>query len=96
MPALTKEQATEKLAQDVEQARLAALSEIYAELFPEQPAVRIPSASELAQRIRAGLEWEEIVDLWNVVFPKDRNVWYDEEDDRIHYDEELVGYADAG
>lgn len=96
MLALTKEQATEKLAEEVEKARPTALSEIYAELFPEKPAVRIPSASELAARVRAGLEWEEVVDLWNVVFPKDRNVWYDEEDDKLHYDDRLVGYADAG
>jgi hypothetical protein len=29
------------------------------------------------------------------VFPADRNVWYDEEEDKIHYNEEAVGYAEA-
>ena len=38
---------------------------------------------------------EEIVDLWNVLFPADRNVWYDEQEDKIHYTEELVGYAEV-
>ena len=38
---------------------------------------------------------EEIVDLWNVLFPADRNVWYDEQEDKIHYNEELVGYAEV-
>ena len=42
----------------------------------------------------SGLEAEEIVDLWNVVFPEDRNVWYDEEAKTIHFNEEVVGYAD--
>ena len=53
-----------------------------------------PSATDLALHIRSGLEAEEIVDLWNVVFPGDRNVWYNEEDDEIHYNEEAVGYVD--
>jgi hypothetical protein len=35
-----------------------------------------------------------MVDLWNVVFPKDRNVWYDEEATAIHFNEEMAGYAD--
>jgi len=96
MPALSKEQATERLAEAIEKARATALSEIFSELFPERSAAEIPNPSDLAGHVREGLEWEEIVDLWNVVFPKDRNVWYDEEDDKLHYDEQLVGYADAG
>jgi hypothetical protein len=95
MPALSKNQATEKLAAVVEKARPSALAEIYAELFPEKSPGTTPSASQLAKHVRGGLAAEEIVDLWNVVFPADRNVWYDEEKNEIHYNEELVGYADA-
>lgn len=94
MPALTKKQATEKLAVVVEKANPTILAEIYAELFPEQPPTASPSAADLAQHIRTGLEVEEVVDLWNVVFPADRNVWYDEEQSQIHYNEEAVGYTD--
>ncbi len=94
MPALPKNQAAEKLATVVEKSKSTTLAEIYAELFPEKPAATQTSATDLAQHIRSGLEAEEIVDLWNVVFPADRNVWYDEEDDEIHYNEEAVGYAD--
>lgn len=94
MPALSKNQATEKLATLVEQAKPSALAEIYSELFPENPAAAHLSAAELARHIRSGLEAEEIVDLWNVVLPADRNVWYNEEDDVIRYNEEVVGYAD--
>lgn len=94
MPALSKNEATEKLATVVENGKPTALSEIYAELFPERPAAAQPSAADLARHIRSGLEAEEIVDLWNVVFPADRNVWYNEEDDEIRYNEEAVGYAE--
>lgn len=78
MPALSKNQATERLASLVEKAKPATLAEIYSELFPEKPAVIHPSAADLARQIRNGLAAEEIVDLWNVVLPADRNVWYNE------------------
>jgi hypothetical protein len=93
MPALSTSEAAERLAKVVEQAT--ALSEIYAELFPEKPAMATPTSADLAQHVRSGLEAEELVDLWNVVFPADRNVWYDEEDEKIHFNEEAVGYAEA-
>ncbi|MHC5541359.1 hypothetical protein ACYOEI_24320 [Singulisphaera rosea] len=48
----------------------------------------------MARHIRDGLEAEEIVDLWNVVFPTDRHVWYDEGSRVIHYNEEMVGSSD--
>jgi hypothetical protein len=81
MPALSKAEAAERLAVGVERAKPSDLPEIYAELFP-------------ARHIRGGLAAEEMVDLWNVVFPEDRNVWYDEETRAIHFNEEMAGYAD--
>lgn len=95
MPALTTHEAAERLASGIEQARPSALPEIYAELFPETPPVAELSQAALASHVRSGLKAEELVDLWNVVFPADRNVWYDEEDDRIHYNQELVGTAES-
>jgi hypothetical protein len=94
MPALSKTEAAEKLAIGVEKAKSYDLPEIYSELFPEQTPSTPPVASEIAKYIRNGLEAEEIVDLWNVVFPEDRNVWYDEEEKAIHFNEEVVGYAE--
>jgi hypothetical protein len=43
-----------------------------------------------------GLEVEEILALWSVVFPKQRRVWFDEDESLVHYDEktEPVGKAD--
>ncbi|MBX3412742.1 MAG: hypothetical protein KF708_08645 [Pirellulales bacterium] len=95
MPALSTNEAADRLAKGIENAKPTALTEIYAELFPEMPAASVLSAVELAQHVRSGLEAEELVDLWNVVFPADRNVWYDEEDEKIHYNEEALGYAEA-
>lgn len=95
MPALSTNEAAERVAKGVENANPTALTEIYAELFPETPAATALSATDLAQHVRSGLEAEELVSLWNVVFPADRNVWYDEEDEKIHYNEEALGYAEA-
>lgn len=95
MAFLKKPQAVEKLAEGIEKAKRNALAEIYAELFPEKPTPATLVAAELAQHVRKGLEAEEIIDLWNVVFPADRNVWYDEEDDKIHLNEERIDYAEA-
>lgn len=94
MPALSKVDAVEKLAKVAERAKPSALTEIYAELFPEATLLSSPDASEIVRHIRTGLEVEEIVDLWNVVFPEDRNVWYDEESKTIHYNEEMAGSVD--
>lgn len=93
MPALTTDVAAERIAKVIEQAKPTTLTEIYAELFPEKPAAPVPTAVDLAQLVRSGLEAEELVSLWNVVFPGDRNVWFDEEDEKIHYNEESLGYA---
>ena len=95
MPALTKNQAVEQLAVVVETVKPSTLAEVYAELFPETPSSPPPSAKDVAQHIRNSLEAEEIVDVWNVVFPSHRNVWYDEEENQIHYNEEVVGYVDT-
>jgi len=94
MPAISMPEAAEKLAQCVEKAKPSDLVEIYLELFPKGPAPTNPVASDLAKHVRSELEPEEIVDLWNVVFPDDYHVWYNEETDEIHFNEELVGYAD--
>jgi hypothetical protein len=91
MPALSKAEAAERLATGVEKAKPSQLTEIYAELFPERTPAAAAVASEIARQIRGGLEAEEIVDLWNVVFPGDRNVWYDEESSAIHFNEEMAG-----
>ena len=83
-----------RVTRGVEKAKSTDLAKIYSELYPEKPLPAPPVASDIAKHIRSGLEAEEIVDLWNVVFPEDRNVWYDEEAKTIRYNEEMVGYID--
>ena len=100
MPAIPKNEAVERLAKAVEKASSEDLVEIYAELYPEKLELDIAStnaallAKEIAAHIREGIEPEEVVDLWNVVFPTDRDVYYDEEDDTLRYNERRLKYAE--
>ena len=94
MTKLSRKQAEEKLSLGVQRAQPFDLPEIYSELFPDKPVATSITANEIVSLIRNGLAVEEIVDLWNVVFPKDRNVRYDEEAGSLCYDEELAEYVD--
>jgi hypothetical protein len=94
MPEIPTAEAAETLASRVEKARPGDLAEIYSELFPETPLPTPLAASDIAKLIQSGLEPEELVDLWNIVFPKDRNVWYNEETKTIFYNEDMVEYVD--
>jgi hypothetical protein len=94
MPSLTKNDAVAKLAAMVRSARPSDLTEYYFELFPAEPATASPDPHELAEYVEHRLVGEEIVDLWNVVFPHDRHVWYDDESDQLHFNEVMVDYVD--
>ncbi len=69
--------------------------ETHNELFPFEP-LSVDGESKdveevrrkITRRIAEGLEAEEIIDLWNVVFPSDRNVWFDEENECVRFNEE--------
>jgi hypothetical protein len=89
VPDLTTTEAAEALARGVAKASPSALEQIYAELFPEKVAPTPLVAADIIRCIRAGLAAEEIVDLWNVVFPEDHDVRYDEETKAIHFMKEL-------
>jgi len=99
MPTLTKKRAVEALTAEVRKARPDDLVEIHNELFPREPTTEKAAERDLRSltakilnHIEKGLEVEEILDLWRVVFPDAREVWYDEEKNRLHYqtDEEAV------
>ena len=99
MATLSMREATEKLARAVESASSDCLAEIYEELFPEESAPEVSGADELAlaarlaDHVRSNLEPEEVIDLWNVVFPTDRHVHYDEEKDLVRFNEGEPWYA---
>ena len=94
MSEITLPDATEKLARAVEQAEPSLVPEIHAELFPWKNAPIPATATDMAKFIRGGLEPEELVDLWNVLFPEHRSVNFNEETKTIHFNEELAAYAD--
>jgi hypothetical protein len=96
MPVVTKDQALELLTNEV-QEKLGSdeLLEVYNELFPDDPYTEeevhedvTPMIEQLVDHITSGLEIDEVIDLWRLIIPKHRNVWYDEEEERIHYNEE--------
>jgi hypothetical protein len=97
MPAIRKSEAVEKLSQAVDAASSEDLADIYAELFPDRPRLRPEDAlhqrPEVDEYVRTKMEPEEMVDLWNVVFPSHRNVYYDDADELLCYDQEEPRYA---
>ena len=102
MATIMKPQAVDRLAQAVKVAPPDELVEIYNELFPEDPTNEDEANEDppaLVKRIVAhidnGLEVQEILDLWNVIFPLHRRVWFDEEQDLIHYREKIKPVAQA-
>lgn len=94
MPAVRRQEAVEQLAKVIEELKPSILAEVNEELFPEGNSSFGASGHELAEYVRKQLLDEEIVDLWNVVFPAHQNVWYDEESGEIHYNEELAGFPE--
>jgi hypothetical protein len=103
MATITKQQAVARLIQAVREAHHDDLVEIYNELFPEEPTTEAdaneePSAliEKIVAHINHGLEVEEILDLWNVIFPAHRGVWFDDDEGLMHYHEKIepVGPTD--
>ena len=94
MPTITIEAAVERIVSQIQQFGRDDLVEVYNEVFPHDPVTMdgdIENAGLLAavmSRVQEGLEVEEVIDLWNVVFPKHKNVWYDDEATNIRYNEE--------
>ncbi len=103
MATISKQEAVDRLTGAVRTARPDDLAEIHNELFPETPttenkAKENPSAfvEKIVAHINNGLEVQEILDLWNVIFPKHRRVRFDEDDGLIRYDDKIeqVGQVD--
>jgi hypothetical protein len=95
MPAIPQKEATQRILNEVRELQTYDLVEAFNELRPDSPKSSADPAVNkddlirvISSQINAGLEVEELVDLWNVVFPEDRNVWYDEEADALHVNEE--------
>jgi len=94
MTTITKQEAIDRLIRSMQAATSDDLVEIHNELFPEDPVkedqvqCKQPAMiGKILAHVRAGLEIEEILDLWNVIFPADREVWFDDVENVIHFDE---------
>lgn len=95
MPVVTKDQALELLTHELKEALGAdELLEVYKEIFPAGPLAeeeahqdRTPLTEQLVGHVNSGLEIDEVIDLWGLIFPRHRNVWYDEEVEGLHYTE---------
>lgn len=96
MPVVTKEQALELLTKEVqEKLGVDELVEVYNEAFPDHPYTEAaahqdttPLIEQLVELIHREQGVDEVMDLWGLIIPKTRNIWYDEEEDRIHFNEE--------
>lgn len=103
MATITTQNALERITEAVGKAHPDDLAEIYNELFPEAPATedsakanRTVLLERIVKHIDSGLEVQEVLDLWNVIFPRHRSIWFDDEEGLIHFDEngEPVGWAE--
>jgi hypothetical protein len=95
MPAIAKDEAVVRLTTAIQAAPADEMVEIYNEMFPRKAVPKEAAAADVApllakvnEHIRQGLEIEEIVDLWRVVFPKSRRLHFDEETESIRYNDD--------
>jgi hypothetical protein len=84
----------ERLAKAVEKASPEDLEVFHDEMFPYQPIPSPVPAEKLVRYIRDELEPSSAVDLWHVIFPQDRNIWYDEEEEVINVNGEPLRYRE--
>jgi len=91
MHTVTKAEAIERIAKAVEIAPVDLLVDVYREFHPLKPRLKISEvkpeilARELVGCIRTDTEMDQMVDLWHVMFPLDRKVRWDEDDQVLRY-----------
>jgi hypothetical protein len=101
MPAIKKDQAISKLTKAIHALQPDDIADVYNELFPEIPCDANSVKKDLRRfqkevfdHIDKGLEVEEILGLWRVVFPQDRRVQFNEETDELTYKDQEFLYAE--
>lgn len=102
MPTLTPKDAAARMANDVNDVPDDELRGVYNELFPLDPIQgdTLPRPrDEVIATVRDYLVTsavpEELVDLWNVMYPEYRDVWYDEDEELMHCEVELPERSSA-
>src|SRR5258708_4068202 len=101
MAQITKKQAVDRIKGSIRKLPADDMQEVYGELFPLAPAPSEQGVTSIQKRvddyIQRGLGVEDILALWRVMFPNDRNVYYDEDTGTIRVNEErpdLLPYLD--
>jgi hypothetical protein len=96
MPVLSRDKAIELLTKAVEEDLHADdLLQVHNELFPDDPMTEAeiyddvtPATESIVSYINSDLAVEDLLDLWNLIYPKHRNIWYDELAEKFHYNGE--------
>lgn len=92
MQSISLQTATEKLVAQIRDMGLDEIVEVYNELFPQSPLSEQDVAADSAaaidrimRHVEDGLEPEEVVALWALMFPQAEWLEYDEEDDLLRF-----------
>jgi hypothetical protein len=93
MPVLTRDKVIELLTKAVEEDLHADdLMQIHNELFPDDPVTEkevcdavTPARENILSYLTSDLAVEDLLDLWKLIYPKHRRVWYDEQAEKFHY-----------
>jgi len=95
MPALKRNQVIDLLTRAVKQDLNADdLLQVHKELFLDNSLNQEEfydddaRTAEILEYINGDLAVEDLIDLWNLIYPKHRHVWYDEQAEKFHYNEE--------
>jgi hypothetical protein len=98
MSAITRDQAVERLTREIKALEPYDLAETYNELFPSRPTTEAAARQngnqilgQIMQHIDRGLLPEQIESLWNLLLSKECWVYYNEETDALHSNDELEG-----
>jgi len=101
MPEVSRDEAIDLLAKAIANGfAVDELLEIHDDLFPDNPYPEgnarkdpLPLIKQLTEYVHSGLAIDELVALWNLVFTHHRDVWYNEEEDSIHYSDEAEAFS---
>ena len=101
MVTIPKTEAVRRLSENIASMDSDDLREVYNELFPSDPMSRHqiaegmePFVKRIHEHIAKGLELEEIVDLWRVVFPELRKPSFGDDTDTIQFLERTMQYTE--
>jgi hypothetical protein len=95
MPMVTKAEAVQRITDEFKKFTDEDWVDVFNELFARRMVKGQPSArkmqsirKEVVDHVEQGLEVDDILSLWHIMFPKCRNREYDEEADTLSYDDQ--------